>query len=48
MKFPLISMYKILTGSRLPQKPLNIFPTYVRILYNHNNNNNSITFYDTY
>jgi hypothetical protein len=47
MEFPLISMYKILTGFRLQKKSSNIFFTYFRILYNHKNNN-SITFYDSY
>jgi hypothetical protein len=36
MKFLLISMYEILTGSRLQEKSP-IFPTYVRILYSHKN-----------
>jgi hypothetical protein len=43
IKFPLISMWKILTGFRRPEKLPNIFPTFVRILYNHKNKN-SITF----
>jgi hypothetical protein len=30
MKFPLILMYKILTGFWLPEKSTNIFPTYVK------------------
>jgi hypothetical protein len=31
MKFSLIEMYKILTGSLLPEKTPSIFSTYVRI-----------------
>jgi hypothetical protein len=47
MKFPSIPIKKILTGSRLPEKSPNTFPTYVRILYNHKSKN-SITFYDSF
>jgi hypothetical protein len=47
LKFPLISIEKIVAGSRLPEKLPIIFPTYVRKLYNHKNTN-SITFYDSY
>jgi hypothetical protein len=38
---------KTLTGSRFSEKSPNIFPTYVRILYNLKNKNN-VTFYDSY
>jgi hypothetical protein len=47
IKFPLISIQKILTGSRLPEKSLSIFPTHVTILYKHKNKD-SVTFYDSY
>jgi hypothetical protein len=39
MKFPLISVLKIVTGSWLPEESSSIFPTYITILYSHKNMN---------